>query len=300
MLTRGASAEKEGTEKRMDTTAWWYVDGQWVHPEQATISIHDIAVLRGYSVFEALRTYDRHPFHLAEHLERLYHSAAVIDLEIPYTREEVAGVVREIVARNSYRHAAVRLLLTGGESEDGVLAVGQPKLIVMISPLTERDPELFARGYTLMTTRLQREAPEAKTSNYTAAVRALKEAARRGADDALFVNEQDHVQEATRSNFFLFRGDTLVTPRAEVLIGITRNIVLELARGRFSIEERPILREELARAEEAFVTSSSREIVPVVRIDDLTIGDGRPGPRTTELEQRFIALIESGSWVQTL
>lgn len=280
----------------LDTNAWWYVDGEWVHPQQASISINDIAVLRGYSAFEALRTYDRRPFHLAEHLERLYRSAEMIDLAIPRTREDVAGVVREIIERNTYRHAAVRMLVTGGESEDGVMAVGQPKLIVMISPLGERDLERFARGYFLITSRLQRETPEAKTSNYTSAVRALKEAARRGADDALFVNEQGHVQEATRSNFFLFRGDTLVTPRAEVLIGITRNVVLDLARGRFLIEERPILLEELAQADEAFVTSSSKEIVPVVRIDDQVIGNGKPGPRTTELEQRFIALIESNSW----
>lgn len=280
----------------MDTNAWWYVDGEWVHPHQANISINDIAVLRGYSAFEALRTYDRRPFHLAEHLERLYRSAALIDLEIPRTREDIAGVVRETIERNSYRHASVRMLVTGGESEDGVMAVGQPKLIVMISPLGERDLERFARGYFLITSRLQREAPEAKTSNYTSAVRALKEAARRGADDALFVNEQGHVQEATRSNFFLFRGDTLVTPREEILIGITRNVVLDLARGRFPIEERPILLEELALADEAFVTSSSKEIVPVVRIDEQVIGNGKPGPCTTELEQSFIEMVERGDW----
>jgi branched-chain amino acid aminotransferase len=280
----------------MDTNAWWYVDGEWVHPHQASISLNDIAVLRGYSAFEALRTYDRRPFHLADHLERLYRSAAMIDLEIPRTREDIAGVVQEIIARNTYRHASVRMLVTGGESEDGVMAVGRPKLVVMISPLGERDMDRFARGYYLITTRLQREVPEAKTSNYTAAVRALKEAARRGADDALFVNEQGHVQEATRSNFFLFRGDTLVTPREEILLGITRNVVLDLARGRFPIEERPILLEELALAGEAFVTSSSKEIVPVVRIDERVIGDGRPGPRTTELERRFIEMVESNNW----
>ena len=276
----------------MDLNAWWYSDGEWVHPNEATISIHDIAVLRGYSAFEALRTYDRRPFHLDEHLERLYRSAALIDLELPYTREEIAGVVREIIARNAYRHASVRLLVTGGQSEDGMTATGRPKLIVMISSLGERDMQRFAQGYFLITTRLQREAPEAKTSNYTAAIRALKEAARRGADDALFVNEQDHVQEATRSNFFIFRGDTLITPREEILLGITRNVVLDLARGRFPTEERPIQLAELALADEAFVTSSSKEIVPVVRVDEQVIGNGTPGPRTTELEQRFIAMVE--------
>ena len=280
----------------MDSNAWWYVDKAWVHPEQATISVHDLAILRGYSAFEALRTYDRRPFHLDEHLERLERSAALIDLELPCTHEQLTSIIHEIVARNAYRHAAVRMLVTGGESEDGVIAVGAPKLIVMITPLGERDLERFARGINLMTTRLQRDIPEAKTSNYMSAIRVLKEAARHGVDDALFVNKLGHVQEATRSNFFLFRGDTLVTPREEVLIGITRNVVLDLARGRFSIEERPILLAELAQADEAFLTSSSKEITPVVRIDEQVIGSGKPGPRTSELEQRFIALIERGDW----
>ena len=129
-----------------------------------------------------------------------------------------------------------------------------------------------------------------------AAVQALKEAANRGAADALFVNEQGHVQEATRSNFFIFRGDILVTPRDGVLHGITRNVVLQLAQGRFAVEERPILLEELPLADEAFITSSSKEITPVVKIEDLVIGSGKPGPRTTELEQRFIEMIEQGDF----
>ncbi len=266
----------------MDTNAYWYVGGRWVHPHEAVISINDIAVLRGYSAFEALRTYDRRPFHLDEHLKRLYRSAELIELEIPWPTTFIADVINETIGRNSYRHAAIRLLVTGGESEDSITPTGQPTLVVMITALGERDMQRFARGIKLITTRLRREAPEAKTTNYMAAVRALKEAARRDAADALFVNESGHVLEGTRSNFFIFRGDTLVTPREGVLYGITRNVVLELAHGRFTIDERPILLDELR--------------LPVVQIDDLLIGNGKPGPRTYELEQRFIELIERGEF----
>ena len=280
----------------MDNNALWYINGTWVHPQQATLSINDIAVLRGYSVFESLRTYDRRPFHLDEHLTRLYRSAAHIDMDIPFSPEQITSVVHEAIERNAYRHATIRILVTGGESEDGVLPSGKPVLAVLITPLGERDMQRFARGYKLMTTTLQRISPEAKTTSYVAAVRALKEAARRGADDALFVNEQGYVLEATRSNFFIFRGGTLVTPRAGILIGVTRNVVLDLARGRFPIEERPILLEELVQADEAFVTSSAKEIVPVVQIDDQVIGNGKPGPRTYELEQHFIEMVERGEF----
>lgn len=280
----------------MDKNALWYVNGRWVHPDEASISINDVGLLRAYSVFESLRTYDRRPFHLDEHLNRLYHSAELIELDIPWSRGQIADVVREVIGRNPYLHAAIRILVTGGVSEDGILPSGAQTLAVLITPLPERGMERFARGYKLITTRLQRVAPEAKTTSYVAAVRALKEAARQGAEDALFVNEQGQVLESTRSNFFIFEGDTLVTPREEVLIGITRNVVLELARGRFQVEERPILLAELGEADEAFVTASSKEIVPVVQIDDLVIGNGKPGPRTTELEQRFIDMVNRGEF----
>ena len=280
----------------MDNTALWYIGGRWVHPHEATVSINDTAVLRAYSVFESLRTYDRRPFHLDDHLTRLYHSAQLIDLDIPYSREQITTIVREVIERNAYKHATIRIFVTGGETEDSILPTGKPMLVVLITPLGERDMQRFAQGSRVITTHLQRIMPEAKTNNYIAAVRALKEAARRNASDALFVNEQDHVLEATRSNFFISRGDTLVTPRQGILIGVTRNVVLDLARGRFPVEERPILLEELARAGEAFITSSSKEILPVIQIDDLVIGNGKPGPRTYELEQRFIDMVERGDF----
>lgn len=280
----------------MDKQALWYVGGQWVHPHEAVISINDVAVLRGYSVFEALRTYNRRPFHLDKHLTRLYHSAELIELGIPWSRETLAAIIREVIERNTYRHAAIRMLVTGGESEDSILPTGKPTLAVLITALGERDMERFVQGYKLITTRLQRTEPDAKTTNYLVAIRALKEAARRNASDALYVNELGHVLEATRSNFFIFQGDTLITPGAGVLKGITRNVVLDLAMERFPIEERPILLDELALAHEAFITSSSKEIMPVVQINDLKIGKGLPGRRTYELEQRFIEMIEQGNF----
>ncbi|GCE13153.1 aminotransferase class IV [Tengunoibacter tsumagoiensis] len=280
----------------MDTSAWWYIDGQWVHPHEASLSINDVAILRGYSVFESLRTYHRRPFHLHEHLQRLYRSAQLIELELPYTPEFFAHLIQQVIERNVYEHASLRLLVTGGESEDGIMPIGKPVVAILITELPERDMERFARGVKLITTSLQRITPEAKTSNYISAIRSLKTAQKQGAGDALYVNEQGHVLESTKSNFFVFRGDTLITPREGVLIGITRNIVCELAQGRFALEERPILLEELGQIDEAFLTSSSREITPVVQINELSIGSGRPGPRTSELEQLFIELVERGDF----
>src|ERR1700736_6861889 len=116
----------------MDNNVWWYVGGSWVHPHEATLSINDVAVLRGFSAFEALRTYDRRPFHLDEHLTRLYRSAELIELEVPWTREHITAIVKEIIAHNVFKHATIRLLVTGGETEDSILPVGKPTLAVLI------------------------------------------------------------------------------------------------------------------------------------------------------------------------
>ena len=276
----------------LDTNAWWYVNGEWVHPQDAHISINDVGLLRGYSVFESLRTYDRQPFHLGEHLNRLYHSAEIIEMPVHYTRTFLEQMVHAVIERNSYRHATIRMLLTGGVSEDGILPGATNGLAILITELGERDMQRFARGVKLITTSLQRMAPEAKTSNYVSAIRALQEARQHEASDALFVNEEGHVLEGTRSNFFVFRGDTLITPGQGVLLGVTRHAVIELARQSFRVEERPILLRELAQVDEAFITSSSSEITPVVQIDDVTIGDGRTGKHTYALEQSFIAMVE--------
>jgi branched-chain amino acid aminotransferase len=280
----------------MDANAWWYVNGQWVHPQDALIPINDVAVLRGYSAFESLRTYDRRPFHMDEHLTRLYRSLEALDLEVPFTRELVANTIHTIIERNSYKHASIRILVTGGVSDDGIYPSGQATLAVLITELGERDIQLFERGIRVITTRLQRNIPEAKTSSYAAAIHALKEAAQRGAADALYVNGRDEVLEGTRSNFFIFLGDTLVTPQTGVLQGVTRNVVLEIASHHFKIEERPISLSELALADEAFVTSSSKEITPVIQVDDQVIGNGEVGSRTYKLEQLFIVMIEGGGF----
>ncbi len=282
----------------MDNNALWYIGGRWVHPNEATISINDVAVLRGYSAFESLRTYDRRPFHLQEHLERLYRSAQLLELDLPYSREYIANIISQVIEHNPYQHASLRILVTGGESDDGVLPSGQPLLAILISQLGERDMQRFARGIKVITSRLGRATPEAKSSNYIAAIRSLKNARSRDAEDALFVNEQGHVLEGTRSNFFVFRGNTLITPNAGILLGVTRNVVLNLARqdNRFAIEERAISLDELSQVDEAFITSSSKEITPVIQVDGLPIGVGKPGPGTYGLEQRFIAMVERGEF----
>jgi branched-chain amino acid aminotransferase len=267
----------------LDAHAWWYCDGVWCHPQEATISINDVAVLRGYSLFESLPVYKRKPFHLADNIRRLYHSSQVIDLEVPYTAEEITALITEVIERNPYENATLRILVTGGITEDAVLPSGKPSLYILITPAIEMTPERWQQGIKVISVPFQREAPEAKSTSYLVAIKALKQAARQGAQDALYYNSNQEILECTRSNIFLVREGILLTPREGILTGLTRNLVLELARNRFPIEERVIPLEEVWHADEAFTSSSGRGIMPVVQVDGQQIGDGRGGPITRKL-----------------
>jgi branched-chain amino acid aminotransferase len=235
-----------------------------------------------------MRTYGREIFHLDEHIDRMARSCALIDLELPWPRDEIVRVVMNTVAHNhtGAGDLTVRIFVTGGGG-DGFLQAPQPRLLVFADPFTGYPSSHYEDGITAVTTRDARYRPAAKTINYIPAIVAFRYAKAQGADEALYINEADHVLEATRSNLFAFIGDTLVTPEAGILHGVTRGVVLKLAGDLFPVEVRDIELNELLAADEAFITSTSKEIMPLVKIDGAIIGDGRPGARTQELMRAF-------------
>lgn len=269
----------------------WYLNGRFVPPAEAQIPVTDLGLLRGYAIFESLRTYRRKPFQLDAHLDRLWGSADTLEMNLPWNKQELRRIIHESLEHNpDLPDALLRIIITGGQSEDGLLLSSDPTLAVLVTPLHSFG-SAHATGITLATVKYERAEPTAKTTNYARALVALRDAKARGADDALYANAEGHVLECTNSNFFLFKGDTLVTAREGVLYGITRGVTLDLARSLFPIEERAISRDELAQAGEAFITSTSRAILPVVRIDTIEYGDGKPGPRTRRLMQAWEEMV---------
>lgn len=268
-----------------------YVDGEYVDIASAHIPATDLSVLRGYAVFDFLRTYGGKAFHIEAHIARLFRSAALIDLEMTWMEDEIIAIVNETISRNvgiEFAEFNVRIVVTGGESPGFLMPDNRPRLLVLISPATNMDPIYYSEGAPIITVDEARIIPDAKTINYIPAIMALKQAKRRGAIDAIYVNAAGHVLEGTTNNLFIFKGDTLITPGEGVLPGITRGVVLELAADVFPVEVRDLSLDEVYNADEAFLTSSVKEVMPIKTLDDRVIGAGAPGPNTRHLMQLFM------------
>ncbi len=271
------------------TESIYYVNGQFLPAGQAALPLNDLALVRGYGVFDFLRTYHGRPFHLMDHLERLRHSAAQIDLELPHSIEEIAEIVFETLARSGLPEANIRVIVTGGPSENFFTPSQPAGLIVMVTPISRYPAELYTAGCRVITTRLTRELPTVKSLNYIGAIVAMKAAAAHGAIEALYLDGQEQISEGTRANFFGVRNGRLITPETGILPGITRQVVLRLAHPDIPVERRPLPLAELGALDEAFLTSSTKEIMPVAQVDEQTIGGGTVGPVTRALMARFRA-----------
>lgn len=272
----------------MDT---WYVDGKFLPENEVVVSAKDLVILRGFGVFDFLRTYHRKPFYLNEHVDRFFNSADVIGLSIPMTKKEVADIVLETMAKNPHLgEANIRFVFTGGESPDNTLPVDNAgKLMVMVSHKHNCPAEWYTDGVKVITVNRKREFPTAKSVDYIGAIQAQRQARKEGAIEAVYVDEKNRVLEATTCNFFGVKNGKLITAGEGILPGITRMALLDILPGKIDIEIRDIDKSELAGLDEAFITASNKEIVPVVRIDDLVIGDGKVGNVTKQVRAWFDA-----------
>lgn len=272
----------------------YYINGQYVKEEDAKISVLDLAVLRGYSVFDYLRTYNGRPFHLQDHLERLKYSAEHIGLSLPHSLTEIEEIVHKL---NNLSEASIKILVTGGASADQFTPLPKSNLIVFAYPLTPYPPHYFTEGIKVITTRLNRSLPTSKTTQYTPAIVAMQRGREQGAQEALYMNSKGEILEATTSNFFAFKNNTLITCCSEeVLIGITREIVLKLATPHFKIDTRAIHLSEIPEIDEAFITASNKEVMPVTQIDSLQVGEGKVGPKTRRIMELFRDYARGAEW----
>jgi branched-chain amino acid aminotransferase len=264
-----------------------YINGEFVPLTEAALSVQDLAILRGYGVFDFLRTYNGKPFRLRAHLDRLAQSARLIDLDLPGPLSELEAIILETYRRNALAEANIRIVVTGGLSADSLTPVAKPTLLVLITPAHQYPSSCYETGVKVITVEVERYIPQAKTINYIPALMALKKARQVGAIEALYVNRRQQILEGTTTNFFVFQADRLITPGDDILPGITRNVVLELARSHFEVIERPLLVNQIAEFDEAFITASNKEIMPVCTVNQHRIGNGVPGHRTRLLMEIF-------------
>jgi branched-chain amino acid aminotransferase len=273
------------------------LNGQITPPEAAAISVYDRGFLYGDSVFETIRTYGGKPFALGEHLARLQRSADRVFITLPAPLATLEAEVLHGLSVSDNAESFVRIMLTRGTGPLGLdpdLAE-KPNRVVLVEPFVPPAPECYAKGVDAIVVHAARAtdatpAAGAKVANYLTSLLAIREARRKGAVEALIVDARGSVLEGTTSNVFLVKGGELVTPPDEVgiLAGITRAHVLRAAS---HIGVKTVLRDvrepELFAADELFISSTLREILPVVRLDGRTIANGVPGEVTKRLHEAF-------------
>lgn len=267
-----------------------YIDNKWVSGEELKVSAFDISILRGFGIFDFLRTYKQIPFRLKDHINRLNNSARELSMTVPVTKDELSSIIDEGIKKNSKEAAEfnIRIIVTGGVSED-TISVGKGGLIVIFSPCLDYPAEYYTKGVKVATFRVMRQIPNAKSLNYMAGVGALANARKDGAIELIHVDLQGNIYEGMTSNFFAVIDGKLVTAKEEILEGITRKVILDelVPSLDIQLEQRFSNISEIPSFTECFVTASNKEIMPVSHIDNLQIGYGAVGPVTTKLIADF-------------
>ena len=280
-----------------------WVNGQGVSADSLHLSALDRGFTLADGVFETMRVYDGHAFRLDAHMRRL--SDATSALGIPLPTDIGAVVTRAVVeaSASGLREASVRLTVSRGIGSPGLAppASPQPTIVLAIAPPPAFSPEIYASGVTVHVASGRRNeramTTGLKTIAFTDSVLALAEARAAGADDAIFLDTQGHVSEATSSNVFIAAAalsNVLVTPPLScgALPGVTRAAVIELARALgLEVDVRPIEHDELLASREVFFTSSLRAIAPAIRIDGRSVGNGKPGSLTRPVMEAYAALV---------
>jgi branched-chain amino acid aminotransferase len=275
-----------------------YVNGRISRAEEAAIPVYDHGFLYGEGVYETLRTYNRVPFLYDRHVRRLRASAGYVQLPVPFTDDELASWMADtMAAAGAMQEAYIRVLLTRGVGEltYDVQATPVPSLVIIVKPLDEPPARVLTEGIKVALVPILRNHPGSvnpiiKSNNLLNNAIAMQEANRRGADEGLMCNYRGELSECSQANFFIVRGGAALTPRNEagLLEGLTRNFLFEVGEEvGADVRYETLFPADLQTADEAFITSTTRELSPVTRIDDRPVGNGKPGPVTKSLLEAY-------------
>lgn len=280
-----------------------YINGEYFSRDDAKISVYDHGLLYGDGVFEGMRIYNGKVFRLQEHMVRLWESAMAIALKIPCTIEALSEDVNECVKKNGLTDGYIRLVVTRGGNQLGLdpFKCTDPQVIIIADKISLYPENLYRDGLELVTASTIRNHPAAlspriKSLNYLNNIMAKMEGLKAGCVEALMLNTKGEVAECTGDNIFIVKNGQLYTPPidAGILEGITRNAVLELAiQAGITTHQVPLTRHDIFVADECFLTGSAAEVIAAVKLDDRVIGDGKPGPITTQLNEAFRQLVNA-------
>lgn len=272
------------------STVYSRINNTILPAEEACIHISDMSVQRGYGIFDFFKIVHNQPVFLNEHLDRFFASAQTMRLPCPLSREALTEAIGELIQKNDLPQSGMRLTLTGGYAADGY-SIHQPTLLLVQQPVQLATQ--LQSGIRLITYEHQRQLPQVKTIDYLMAVWLQSHILQQKAADVLY-HQQGVITECPRANFFIInKQEELVTPVLNILPGITRKKLLELAAKRMTVKEAPVTLADLCEAKEAFITSTTKHLLPVIQVDDIIIGHGNPGPFTSSLFSELIDTVFS-------
>lgn len=283
-----------------------WLNGGLVDKEDAKLTVFDHGTLYGDGVFEGIRVYGGKIFKLNAHVDRLFESARTIRLEIPYAKDEIVNAMYETISANSIVDGYIRLVVTRGAGTLGLnpFVCSESAVFVIADQIALYPPEMYENGLAVIVAKTVRTSasmlkPSVKSLNYLNNIMAKIEAVDAGVAEAVMLNEKGNVSECTGDNIFIVKEGTVITTPADagILIGITRGVVISLAR-KLSIPliEKDMVVDELYSADECFLTGTAAEVIAVTKIDDKIIGDGKAGPITHKLLDAFRQYIASGDF----
>lgn len=270
-----------------------YLNGRILSASEANLQLHDLALLRGYGIFDYFVFQRFQPRFLEDYLDRFFGAIHYLGLDCPYSREEVRHGIHQLIAANEVSDGGIRLVLTGGYSPDG-FTPATSNFFILQSPFPKIPERIQQEGGRVALYQHQRELPNVKSINYMTGIYILPWLKEQGADYPLY-HDGTYLRESDRSNFCLIdQNGTIITPKDKILMGITRKKVLEVACDLgMQVEERDVLISELDSAAEVFFTSSIKGALPIVSIDGKVVGNGQAGPKTKALNKAYTALIST-------
>lgn len=265
-----------------------YSNNHFITLSEAGVPVTDLGVQRGYGIFDFLRVTQNIPLFCGDHLDRFFHSAREMRLPLKRSKEELKSIISQLIIKNNLPDSGIRILLSGGSSPDGYQII-EPNLVIIQQPLSPPPDQIVQEGYALVTYPHQRQIPHVKTTDYLMAIWLQPWMKKNGGDDILY-HQNGLVSECPRSNFFIVtQTGTLVTPERNILKGITRKQLLNIAAiHELAMEERDISMEDIRQAKEAFIASSTKRIIPVTRVDDIHLPPGKEDSVTCRLYDLFL------------
>lgn len=264
---------------------YFFLNGEIIRARDAFLHITDLALLRGFGIFDFCRTQNGRPLLLDRYLTRFFNSAAFLELDIPFSKENIKNIVLSLLKKNNIVESGIRMVLTGGYTENGYTP-GSPNFFILIEKVNFPDKFLYDNGVKLHLFEHQRELSHIKSINYLTAISIRNTLKKDEAYDVLY-HFNGNVLEVSRSNIFIVKDNSIVTPVNKILAGITRSTVITLGKELFTVEERDVPVGELFKADEIFMTGTTKKVLPVNKIDDHWVGKGKPGPVTQKLKSLY-------------